>query len=83
VWDQSRPALQAVAEVPVSQSVSQPNVAYRVDVGAIAGGVVGGVVGLLAILGLVWFLLRRKRRNMHNDFDDNMVSNFLVVCRPR
>lgn len=43
------------------------------DVGAIAGGVVGGVVGLLAILALVWFLLRRRKRNMHADFDDNMV----------
>lgn len=83
MWDQSRPVLQAVAEVPVSLSVTQSNVAYGSDVGAIAGGVVGGVVGLLAILGLVWFLLRRKRRNMHNDFDDNMVSNFLVVYRPR
>ena len=51
------------------------------DVGAIAGGVVGGVVGLLAILALVWFLLRRSKRNMHADFDDNMVylSSFDIV----
>ncbi|KAH6688519.1 kelch repeat protein [Plectosphaerella plurivora] len=31
-------------------------------VGAIAGGVVGGVVGLALVGGLVWFLLRKKRK---------------------
>ena len=43
----------------------------------------GGVVGLLAILALVWFLLRRRKRNMHADFDDNMVrlSSFGIVIR--
>ena len=34
--------------------------------GAIAGGVVGGVVGLALILGLGWFLLRRRRRQNKN-----------------
>ena len=31
--------------------------------GAIAGGVVGGVCGVLIIAGLVWLLLRRRRRS--------------------
>lgn len=31
--------------------------------GAIAGGVVGGVCGAIIILGLVWFLLRRRSRS--------------------
>lgn len=31
--------------------------------GAIAGGVVGGVCGAIIILGLIWFLLRHRRRS--------------------
>lgn len=31
------------------------------NTGAIAGGVVGGVCGALLILGLIWFILRRRR----------------------
>lgn len=34
------------------------------NVGAIAGGVVGGVLGLALIAGLIWFLLRQRRRRM-------------------
>lgn len=30
--------------------------------GAIAGGVVGGVAGLALVLGIAWFVLRRRRR---------------------
>jgi hypothetical protein len=30
--------------------------------GAIAGGVVGGVAGLAILVGLIWFLLRRRDR---------------------
>ena len=41
---------------PTNQSKSKSNT------GAIAGGVVGGVVGLAAILGLVFFCLRSRRR---------------------
>ncbi|KAL3461025.1 hypothetical protein BJX64DRAFT_261929 [Aspergillus heterothallicus] len=33
------------------------------NTGAIAGGVVGGVAGLALILALVWFLMRRRRKN--------------------
>ncbi|KAK4447782.1 hypothetical protein QBC34DRAFT_124036 [Podospora aff. communis PSN243] len=32
-------------------------------VGAIAGGTIGGIVGLAAILGLLWFIIRRKRKH--------------------
>ncbi|RDW72668.1 uncharacterized protein DSM5745_07840 [Aspergillus mulundensis] len=34
------------------------------NTGAIAGVVVGGVAGLAAILALVWFVLRRKRKHL-------------------
>ncbi|KAL0063151.1 hypothetical protein AAF712_009941 [Marasmius tenuissimus] len=34
----------------------------KTPVGAIAGGVVGGVVALLGIAGLIWLLMRRRRR---------------------
>ncbi|KAJ8081310.1 hypothetical protein PM082_007145 [Marasmius tenuissimus] len=34
----------------------------KMPAAAIAGGVVGGVVGLLAIAGIVWFFLRRRRQ---------------------
>jgi len=34
----------------------------KTNVGAIAGGVVGGVVGLALILGLIFFLLKRRKR---------------------
>jgi len=33
--------------------------------GAIVGGVVGGILGLLLLAGLVWFLLRRRKRNQN------------------
>jgi nitrate reductase gamma subunit len=69
----SLPEAQTVVAVPVSAYSKLGGKKLIVDVGAIAGGVVGGVVGLLAILALVWFLLRRRKRNMHADFDDNMV----------
>ncbi|KAL5357097.1 hypothetical protein BJX96DRAFT_172219 [Aspergillus floccosus] len=36
------------------------------NTGAIAGGVVGGVAGLAIILGLLWFFLRRKRKQPEN-----------------
>lgn len=31
------------------------------------GGVVGGVAGLAAVIGLVWFLLRRKQSKRNSD----------------
>ncbi|KIM33592.1 hypothetical protein M408DRAFT_6047 [Serendipita vermifera MAFF 305830] len=41
---------------------------------AIIGGVVGGVLGLLAIIALIWYLLRRREqtRFMFDDDDDDM-----------
>ena len=44
------------------------------DTGAIVGGAVGGAVGLALIGALIWFLLRRKRKNEAEEFDDMMVS---------
>jgi hypothetical protein len=34
-------------------------------VGAIAGGTIGGIIGLAALVGLLWFLIKRKRQ--HSD----------------
>lgn len=44
------------------------------NVGAIVGGVVGGVCGLALILGIIFFIVRKRKRSYRDDFDDMMVS---------
>lgn len=44
-----------------SASATHTPVPSHSHAGAIAGGVIGGVAGLLLLLGLIWFLLRRRR----------------------
>ncbi|KAL5482697.1 hypothetical protein ACEPAI_9291 [Sanghuangporus weigelae] len=45
------------------------------NTGAIVGGVVGGVAGLAALVLLVWFCLRRRKRNdFDGDFDPDAVA---------
>lgn len=44
------------------------------NTGAIVGGVVGGVVGAALIAGLIWWLLRRQRRNRETAFDEKMFD---------
>lgn len=45
------------------------------NVGAIAGGVVGGVVGLLAIIGLVGFVLWRRRKQQRQAQDEGQMGS--------
>lgn len=46
------------------------------NVGAIVGGVVGGVCGLALILGIIFLIMRKRKRSYRDDFDDMMVSFF-------
>ena len=57
---------------------STDNKGSSTNVGAIAGGVVGGVLGLALIAALVWFLMRRRRRNMgrHNPRNDTTHTTY-------
>ncbi|KAH7067832.1 hypothetical protein FB567DRAFT_256668 [Paraphoma chrysanthemicola] len=45
------------------------------NVGAIAGGVAGGVVGLLAIIGLVGFVLWRRRKQQRQAQDEGQMGS--------
>lgn len=50
---------------PVASSTSQPTNVLKgkgSNAGAIAGGTIGGLVGLAAIIALVFFCLRRRKR---------------------
>ncbi|KAG5650612.1 hypothetical protein H0H81_011660 [Sphagnurus paluster] len=46
------------------------------DVGPIVGGAVGGFFGLLAIVALVWFILKRRRRwdDIFDKEDDEIIA---------
>lgn len=52
-----------------------PGADIQLGAGTIAGAVVGGIVGLLALLGLGWFLIRRNRRQKEVAFDEKTVSH--------
>ncbi|KAL0061723.1 hypothetical protein AAF712_011440 [Marasmius tenuissimus] len=43
----------------------------KVPVGAIVGGVVGGVLGLIAVAGLVWFMMKKMRGREKVDTSSN------------
>ncbi|KAF2814135.1 uncharacterized protein BDZ99DRAFT_516747 [Mytilinidion resinicola] len=47
---------------PTPSSTPTTSPSKESNTGAIAGGVVGGVVGLTLLVAIVWFLLRRKRK---------------------
>ena len=51
------------AEGAAGTTSSGDNGGSSTNVGAIAGGVVGGVVGLALIGGLIWFFMRRSKKN--------------------
>jgi hypothetical protein len=44
---------------PTSSGVAKSS---ETNVGVIAGGFVGGIIGLAVIVGIIWFVLRRRRR---------------------
>lgn len=46
-------------------------------IAAIAGGVAGGVVAIIAIAGIAWFLIRRKRQAADDSANDSMYRNVL------
>ncbi|KAF2632023.1 hypothetical protein BU25DRAFT_454396 [Macroventuria anomochaeta] len=56
-----RTASRAIPATSTANPTSQPK--PKSNTGAIAGGVVGGVVGLAAIVAIVFFCLRRRRRS--------------------
>lgn len=60
-WDADKVTTADVGTI-ISPNTTLPNSGSHVDVGAIAGGVVGGVVALIAILGLILWLLRRRKQ---------------------
>ncbi|KAF4460297.1 hypothetical protein FALBO_12925 [Fusarium albosuccineum] len=45
-----------------STGTSDSSSSTSTPVGAIAGGVVGGIVAIALVLGLIWWLLRRKKK---------------------
>ena len=47
---------------PSSSSSTSSNPPSHTPTGAIAGGVIGGFVAIALIVGLIWFLLRRRKR---------------------
>jgi len=62
---------------PVDQEPSTnpaPSTSSRSNAGAIAGGVVGGVVFLVAVVGILWILLRRRRESKKRAFDRRAVN---------
>ncbi|KAI5369338.1 Putative aspartic peptidase A1 family, aspartic peptidase domain superfamily [Septoria linicola] len=62
-WDASRMASQNIKSIlRANETGSDGGDSGSSNTGAIAGGVVGGVVGIIAIAGLVLFLIRRKKK---------------------
>lgn len=69
-----------MATTPSGPSGSSDEHSSSSNTGAIAGGVVGGVVGLALIAGLVWFLMRRKRKQrgrLDNHQQPQMDSKYI------
>ncbi|KAB8223723.1 hypothetical protein BDV33DRAFT_200386 [Aspergillus novoparasiticus] len=56
-----RPQTASPTSSATSSSASSESSGSSTSKGAIAGGVVGGVCGVLIIIGIIWFLLRRRR----------------------
>ncbi|KAB8251628.1 hypothetical protein BDV35DRAFT_337981 [Aspergillus flavus] len=56
-----RPQTASPTSSATSSTASSESSGSSTNKGAIAGGVVGGVCGVLIIIGIIWFLLRRRR----------------------
>lgn len=60
--------------VPGNSTIGNKDHGGGTNVGAIVGGVVGGVCGLALILGIIFLIIRKRKRSYRDDFDDMMVS---------
>lgn len=63
-----------VVVTPTSDSSASASGSQKSNTGAIVGGVVGGLAGLLAIVGAVFFLLWRKRKQQREEQDGHGSS---------
>lgn len=54
---------QTTTSATSSSSATGTATPHHSDTGAIAGGVVGGILGLLILLGVAYFIMRRRKRS--------------------
>lgn len=61
-WDQQKIGTSLIRTIRRANETGSDSGSSSTPVGAIAGGVVGGVVALIAIIGVILFFMRRKKR---------------------